>query len=337
MSTIMEFLSAASKVFYDKTYDYVTYYTSWSVGDNNGEGDNDEDSNEINDNNDSDNDSNDSNNSNDSINSNNSNNNNSINNNHIDNDEDYSKITSLSDSILDYKNRLNVNDYTDEMFNKRILPEISLLDQYRTLLDEPTLIIDNIYLGSAYNAASYNTLQKYNIKVIFNITTEISNYFPDEFTYKRYRLYDNNKESILEKAVEAYKKIRYHQKNTEGNILIHCYMGKSRSAAIVLYYIMKRVKHPNGKPFSFDDSLHYIRERRRIVNPTFRFTKDLIQSISPAITPSVIVSPEITVPVTPIITPIITPIVTISTEITPIPTIATTPSLPLIPNINQLI
>lgn len=184
----------------------------------------------------------------------------------------------LDDSIDDYNNVLNTSSYTNEKEYKRILPEVGWIAQYSTFYDNPTHIIDNIYLGSALNAATYDTLVQYDIKVIFNITTEISNYFPDEFTYVRYTLYDNNKESILDHAESAYNDIKQHQSTTQGNILVHCYMGKSRSAAIVLYYIMKTLKHEDGKPYTFDEALAFVKEKRPIINPTFRFAKDLARA-----------------------------------------------------------
>lgn len=112
-----------------------------------------------------------------------------------------------------------------------------------------------------------------------NITKEISNFFPDDFTYVRYDIYDNNKHSIQQYLEEAYNTIKYHQQNTEGNILVHCHMGASRSASVVIYYLMKTQFHENGDAFSFEDALEFVKNKRPIINPTFRFTKDLAKSI----------------------------------------------------------
>jgi predicted protein tyrosine phosphatase len=244
MANIVKFISNISRVAYDKGTDYFLYYTT---------SDNLNNINNIN----------------DLDNVNNEDDINNISNEDSLNNEDNLNNYELQDSIYDFSDKLNVTTYTDETQNKRILPEIGIIEQYSIFFDNPTHIIDNIYLGSAYNAASYDTLISNNIKVIFNITNEISNYFPDEFIYIQCKLYDNNKESIIKHAHKAFKEIIHHQENTEGNIFIHCYMGKSRSAAIVLYYIMKT------KNYTFDEALNFIRSKRHIVNPTFRFTKDL--------------------------------------------------------------
>ena len=80
---------------------------------------------------------------------------------------------------------------------------------------------------------------------------------------------------------KSFNDIQYHQQNTKGNILIHCFMGASRSASIVIYYLMRTQKHEDGKPYTFDDAVSYLRNKRITVNPTFRLTKDLACSMVP--------------------------------------------------------
>ena len=222
----INYAGAFARVMYDKTSDYVSYYTG------------------LNNNSDSD--------------------------------------SSTEDTIQDYDGIIKIELYEKENLSKRIYPANSLYNEYTTFVNKPTHIIDNIYLGSAFNAASYDILKELNIKVIMNATSEISNYYPDDFQYLRYKLYDNNKHSIRKYLEQSYNDILFHQQNTPGNILVHCYMGASRSASIVLFYIMKKKTHDDGRNFSFDDALQFIRNKRIIVNPTFRLTKDLASSIHPS-------------------------------------------------------
>jgi len=189
--------------------------------------------------------------------------------------------TKYSDDVI-LENLLNNNilvntlQYENENTCSRIYPSIGLYNDYITFWNNPTYIIDNIYLGSAFNAADYITLKKYNIKIIMNVTKEISNYYPNDFIYYRYKLYDNNKHSIKPYLEQSLKDINYCQQNIQGNILIHCFMGASRSASIVLYYLMKTMKHQNNIPYNFDDSIKFLKSKRKIINPTFRLTKDLV-------------------------------------------------------------
>jgi hypothetical protein len=172
-----------------------------------------------------------------------------------------------TDKLNDYNEFLQVEKYVSEENNKRILPEVGIMHEYSVFFGQPTHIIDNIYLGSAFNAASYDTLKENNITTILNITREIRNYYPDDYQYIRYDLYDNNKHSIQAYLEKAFAAIRFQQDNVDGN------------ASVVLYYLMKTKKNDDGDFMSFDEALNFIKSKRSNVNPTFRFTKDLAKSI----------------------------------------------------------
>jgi len=216
----------------------------------------------------------------------------------------------------DFKNLFDVNEFADEKTHKRIRKDANKLGffaGYSGFFNMPTHVVDNIYLGSAFNAASKDTLTKLNIKVVINVTKELSDYFPQEFEYYRCEIYDNNKQSISNRLALIHEYILRKQEeltnpnnsnviyigddidnndNTEakievhdishdeiyeidevakysGNILIHCYMGASRSASIVIYYLMKT------RNCTFEEALKYLIDKRPHVNPTFRFAKDL--------------------------------------------------------------
>ncbi len=81
----------------------------------------------------------------------------------------------------------------------------------------------------------------------------------------------NNENRIRQHLERTYDDVLQCQEN--GNVLIHCYMGASRSASVVIYYLMRR----HG--YTFDDALEFLRNKRSVVNPTFRLTKDLAESI----------------------------------------------------------
>lgn len=184
------------------------------------------------------------------------------------------------DCLNDYGEIIDVEEYTDEANNKRIFKKVGIYEEYAWFFGSPSHIIDNIYLGSAFNAASYYDLKDNNIKMIINVTKEISKYYPGEFEYYNCDIYDNNMESIEQYLEEAYQQIKNFQKNnTGGNILVHCYMGASRSATIVLYYLMKEMKNADGNLVTHKEALEYLKTKRPVVNPTHRFTKDLGKSM----------------------------------------------------------
>ena len=162
----------------------------------------------------------------------------------------------------------------------RFYSRISTYNQLVSFFEPPTHIIDNIYLGNAYNAAYYYGLKKNNIKMIINVTQEISQYYPDYFTYYQYELYDNNHDNIKEYLGDAYKNIKNFQENKGGNILVHCFMGASRSASVVLYYLTKeKINKETGELFTLQEALIFLKNKRPIVNPTNKLLKDLGESI----------------------------------------------------------
>ena len=68
------------------------------------------------------------------------------------------------------------------------------LNKVINFFNDPVHIIDNIYLGNAYNAANYNNLKDLNIKIIINVTKEIQNYYPEDFHYYNIKIMDTNNE-----------------------------------------------------------------------------------------------------------------------------------------------
>ena len=164
------------------------------------------------------------------------------------------------------------SDIICESRHYRVFPKISSIEQMKWFYGEPTHIIDNLYIGSAFNAANKYILDKYNIKYIINVTEDISNYYPNDIHYVNYKLKDNNKESIIKYFKHSYKKIKEFQKRNDGNILIHCFMGASRSATILAYYVMLK---ENKSPM---EAYHSLRSKRHIVNPTKLLCKELKKS-----------------------------------------------------------
>ena len=68
----------------------------------------------------------------------------------------------------------NIENYT---VNRMDDINIGFLGSMYNLTYDSTYIIDNIYLGNAYNASNWINLDSNNIGLIINITKEIPNYY----------------------------------------------------------------------------------------------------------------------------------------------------------------
>lgn len=194
-------------------------------------------------------------------------------------DKVYDVVANDPDSHHDDKNVINIEGIDIKDIPRKIVrmnPKKSLFEDYYHFLYDPTLVYTDektntkIYLGSAYNSACFYTLAKYNIKYIINVSFEISNYYPDEMTYFRIPIRDDNYESIKNYFKESHIMIKKFMENNDGNILVHCYMGASRSASIIINFISTETQK------DITEVLEELTKKRPIVNLTEKLTRDLI-------------------------------------------------------------
>ncbi|ESO05611.1 hypothetical protein HELRODRAFT_77266 [Helobdella robusta] len=152
--------------------------------------------------------------------------------------------------------------------------------QYRQYLDEemimvmrqmdnPSQILDFLYLGSEWNASNLEELQKNGVGYILNVTKEIDNFFPGMFKYCNVRVYDYEETELIKHWNSTYKFID-EARRTSSKILVHCKMGVSRSASTVIAYLMK------GHQFTLEHAYQMVKQRRSCVQPNPGFMKQLI-------------------------------------------------------------
>ena len=115
-----------------------------------------------------------------------------------------------------------------------------------SFLSQVAKITDNLYLSSFIGAAEPN-LQKYNINCVITVCREvpqISNIRSDSLTQ-----IESIKLDVLDKPTESLA--RYFDfiadkinevANKKGVCLVHCVAGISRSATMVIVYLMKHLK-----------------------------------------------------------------------------------------------
>ena len=175
----------------------------------------------------------------------------------------YNQLSAVCRVMQDKYYDSNVNSTED-----RLYPKIDTYEQNMVSMGPMTHIVDNVYLGSAYNAGNHENLQENKIEIIINVTKEINNYFPKDYKYYKFPICDNNEESIDEHIKDIYKIIT---ENHDRNILIHCFMGASRSATAVIYYLM--IQHK----MSCDDAIKFVKEKRSTINPSKSFVRTLMQ------------------------------------------------------------
>ena len=103
-----------------------------------------------------------------------------------------------------------------------------------------TEIIDNIYIGSFWNAINFEELEKNNIKYILNCASECKNRFEDKIKYLKL-----------------------------DNVLIHCMEGKSRSTTLLMAYLIKIKKENTNSAYKI------VKKKRQLAMPNLGFMSKL--------------------------------------------------------------
>jgi dual specificity phosphatase 12 len=134
------------------------------------------------------------------------------------------------------------------------------------------IIRDLLYLADAKTASNSEWLQKHKIKHVLNMGSSLSVSKADVEKLKlQYRFIDIEDAPDVPIAKYFAETIQYIQKCIRDHepIVVHCFMGMSRSATIVIAYLMQTYR------LSVDEALNRIRRIRPIVLPNPGFMLQL--------------------------------------------------------------
>ena len=126
-------------------------------------------------------------------------------------------------------------------------------------------ILENIYLGNLRAAENIDKLKELGIKKVLSL---LDGFWPeykesDNITQKKITIDDLEEENIIKFFGDCFNFIK-----GEDKILVHCAAGSSRSATIVIAYLMW------NKKMTYKEALKFVQERR-IVWPNYGFQDQL--------------------------------------------------------------
>ena len=135
------------------------------------------------------------------------------------------------------------------------------------LLHDMDEITEKLYLGNISGAENIDKIKKLGIKKVLSLIEELL--WPvykesDNIIHKKFTIYDFEQQNIIKYFGQSLNFIKGDDK-----VLVHCAVGASRSATIVIAYIMWSKKMP------FKEALEFVRSKRFVVSPNFGFIDQL--------------------------------------------------------------
>ncbi|XP_021673387.2 dual specificity protein phosphatase PHS1 isoform X2 [Hevea brasiliensis] len=169
-------------------------------------------------------------------------------------------------------NNCVVDAYELKVRLEHILDRISLISDAANT-EKPSSITNSLFIGGALAARSIYTLQHVGITHIVclcaNEIGQSDSQYPDLFEYRNYSICDNE-DANISSIFEEVSNFIDHVESIGGKVLVHCFEGKSRSATLVLAYLMLR------KNFTLLEAWNAVRRVHRRAQPNDGFARILL-------------------------------------------------------------
>ncbi|KAL7105150.1 hypothetical protein ACP275_07G026700 [Erythranthe tilingii] len=158
----------------------------------------------------------------------------------------------------------------DDDLRNRVSSLLRVMQVTRLVKDDSiaSQIEEGLYLGSLGAAYNRSGLKGLNITHVLTVAHSLGAAHPDDFIYKTIEVRDKEDENISQYFEECFQFI-YEAKAAGGGVLVHCFAGRSRSATVVVAYLM----YKNG--MSFSEALEYVKIQRAVASPNSGFILQL--------------------------------------------------------------
>jgi len=137
-------------------------------------------------------------------------------------------------------------------------------------LHKPFEILSHLYLGNEGVAKCRSALDNNFITRILNVTSHLPNYFEQEgLLYKKIPVEDRVDVDMMQHLEGALQFIEETRLRGE-KILVHCHAGRSRSATVILAYLVKFYN------YSLFGALEFLQQCKPDVDPNLGFMRQLL-------------------------------------------------------------
>ncbi|KAM8859194.1 dual specificity protein phosphatase 19-like isoform 2-T5 [Spinachia spinachia] len=125
-----------------------------------------------------------------------------------------------------------------------------------------------LLLASQDAAHDVDTLQRHKVSHVLNVAYGVANLFPDRYVYKTLPILDLPDTDVTAYLGECGSFVD-QAREKEGVVLVHCNAGVSRSASIVIGYLMMR------EGLTFDEAYAEVKLARPSTRPNCGFHRQL--------------------------------------------------------------
>ncbi|KAK3832693.1 MAG: protein-tyrosine phosphatase-like protein, partial [Linnemannia elongata] len=158
-------------------------------------------------------------------------------------------------------------------------------------ISEPVCVLPNLYLGAEHNATNVRVLKRLGITFVLNVAIEIAQQ-EGSTTTTTTQLDTSAAEEATRGSIE-FKSLAWthHQKdllrdfptafamidealagsNGQGKALVHCQLGVSRSASLVIAYVMR------ARGMGLTEAYDFVKQRSGVISPNMSLMYQLAE------------------------------------------------------------
>lgn len=156
----------------------------------------------------------------------------------------------------------------EDLDQRRVaIQKLQLVRRFAHQEREPCAVLPGLYIGPIGAARNLESLQKNGITHVLNASPVIPCFHKRQLRYKKLLVYDDPDDDIAHFFDESSKFIQKARK--KGGVLVHCFAGQSRSAALVVAYLIAY------EGLDLGAALHLIKQVRPCAQPNAGFMQQL--------------------------------------------------------------